>query len=90
MGESFFISINYMIRHLTLTELNEIKRRNGLKYHNHEYENVFLFNPGQGMLNAHAYRLCRNCAQMVEIDIDDKTRTEIKAIISRKVYDKNN
>lgn len=79
-----------MIRHITLTELNEIKCRNGLKCLNHEYENVFLFHPGQGMLNSHAYKLCRNCAQMVKIDIDDKTRTEIRAVISRKVYDKNN
>lgn len=73
-----------MIRYITLTELNEIRNRDDHKAHNHEYENVFLYHPGQGMLNPRAYKICKFCGQMVEMQIDDKIHKEIDDIIREK------
>jgi len=76
---------NLMIRHITLTELNNIKEKYNHTAHSHRYENVFLFSPGQGLLNARAYKLCNLCGEMVEIQIDDKMGNEINNIISKKL-----
>lgn len=74
-----------MIKHISLAELNEFRKKDDHKTHNHEYENVFLFHPAQGLLNSRAYKLCKLCGKMVQIQIDDKINKEISAIIDRKM-----
>lgn len=78
-----------MIRHITLTELNGIKEKYDHKIHTHKYENVFLFNPGQGLLNSRAYKLCKLCGEMTPLLRDAKLDKEIADIISKKLKSLN-
>lgn len=74
-----------MIRHITLKELNEIKEKYNHKSHDHALENVFLFNPGGGLLNPKAYQLCKVCGELLQIKIAKELRKEIQTIIAKKV-----
>lgn len=73
------------MRYITLTELNEIRKKCDRKIHTHNYENVFLFNPGGGLLNSRAYKLCTLCGEMISLLRDEKINKEIDDIISEKL-----
>lgn len=72
------------IKHISLVELNEYKKNANNKLHKHKYEHVFLYHPGQGLLNHRVYKLCKICAEMKQIKIDDKMNNEINTIIEKK------
>lgn len=77
-----------MIRHITPTELNEIKEKYDHKIHAHKYENIFLFSP-PGLLNSKAYKLCELCGEMISLLRNAKIDKEITDIISKKLESLN-
>lgn len=73
------------IRYVTLLEMNDLtKKQKDFKGKCGcvSFEKVFLFNPGAGMTNARAYKVCRKCGKYFDLEIDEKTRGEIQNIIS--------
>ena len=56
----------------------------GQQKHSHEWEEIFIMNPGAGMLNAHTYKVCFGCGDKTEISITPEMDKEIQKIISEK------
>ena len=52
--------------------------------HSHNWEQIFIMNPGAGMLNAHAYKVCFGCGEKTRISITLEIDKEIQEIILRK------
>ncbi len=55
------------------------------KEHSHEWEQVFIMNPGGGMFNAHVFKVCFGCGKRIKIQRDQGMNKEIKKIIGRKM-----
>ncbi len=53
--------------------------------HSHKWEEIFIMNPGAGMLNAHTYRVCFGCGEKTEISRTPEMDKEIQIIISEKL-----
>lgn len=52
--------------------------------HSHLREEIFIMNPGAGMLNAHAYKVCFECGEKARISITLEMDKEIQKIILEK------
>jgi len=53
--------------------------------HSHKLEEIFIMNPGAGMLNAHAHSVCFGCGEKTEIPRTPEIDKEIENIISKKL-----
>lgn len=53
--------------------------------HSHSWEEIFIMNPGAGMLNAHTYKVCFGCGEKTEIPRTPEMDKEIQKIISEKL-----
>jgi len=81
------------MKHLTLKDMNKLsaikvdfsnKPVSQRNEHIHKLEHGFLFSPGQGMLNAHAYKVCFECGEVKQISIEPEMRVEIDKIIQKR------
>lgn len=52
--------------------------------HSHSWDQIFIMNPGAGMLNAHAFKVRFKCGEKAEISITPEMDKEIQKIISGK------
>lgn len=69
-----------------LSEINkDFSSKTPSQQHSHQWEEVFIMNPGAGMLNAHAYKVCFECGEKSEISITPETNKEIQRIIKNKL-----
>lgn len=86
------------IRFLTGKEFGQLqKKRRGFlsksksfqQEHSHNWEKIFMWHPGAGLLNAQAYNACFGCGEMVRIPIDKNLDEEISRIQSALVGEFN-
>lgn len=54
------------------------------KDHVHCFEEIFLFNPGGGMLNSKAYKVCFGCGETEDLSRTPEINEEIDKIIAQK------
>ena len=80
------------MKYLTPQEFNKLLERQEIfagksfaekEEHQHTWEQIFVMNPGAGMLNSHVFKACLNCGEKTPVPKTEAMDAEIQKMIKQ-------